>query len=125
VGGVGLWVAVGVLGGVGAVLRWAVDARVRRTAGPGARGLPVGILVVNLTGTFVLGALSGAGVGGDALLLAGVALVGSYTTYSTWVVDCVGAWTAGRRGPAVANALVSLVAGLGAVALGRLVGGLA
>ena len=50
-------------------------------------GFPLGTLAVNLSGSFVLGLLVGAGLDGDAYLLAGTAAVGSYTTFSTWMLD--------------------------------------
>ncbi len=46
-----------------------------------------GTLVVNLTGSFVLGLLTGLSVTGDALLLFGTGLLGAYTTFSTWMVE--------------------------------------
>jgi fluoride exporter len=111
------WVAVAVLGGVGAVARFGVDAVVGARAGAGA--LPVGTLAVNVTGAFALGALSGAGVGGDALLLAGTATLGSYTTFSTWMLETHRAAEDGDTGAAALNVGLSLALGLAAAAAGR------
>jgi CrcB protein len=89
----------------------AVRARVRG-------GFPAGILVVNLTGSFALGLVVGLGAHGDALRLAGIGLLGGYTTYSAWMVDS-------DRLPArlaAANLAVSLAGGLLAVWLGRALG---
>ena len=61
-------------------LRFAVDVAVSRRAG-GA--FPAGTLAVNLSGAVVLGLISGLALRGDARLLAGTALIGSYTTFST------------------------------------------
>jgi CrcB protein len=75
-----LWLAVGLLGGVGALGRFLLDAAVSLRA----RGqFPAGTLVVNTSGALLLGLLVGLGVGGQVLLLAGVATLGSYTTFST------------------------------------------
>ena len=107
-----LWVGVALLGGLGAVAR-----AVLADALP-ERPLPFGILAVNVAGAFVLGVLAGAGVHGDALLLAGTALLGAFTTFSTWMVDS-------RRltpGLAFVNIAGSLALGIGAVALGRALG---
>ena len=52
-----LWLAVGVLGGIGAVARFLLDGAVARRVG-GA--FPLGILAVNLSGAFALGVLAGA-----------------------------------------------------------------
>jgi CrcB protein len=76
-----------------------------------------------MTGAFALGVLAGASVGGDALLLAGVGLLGSYTTFSTWILESHRLGEQGRLSGLAANLAVSLLVGLGAAALGRLLGG--
>src|SRR3954447_19030038 len=68
-----VWIAVTVLGGAGAVGRLVLDAAVSERAGD---AFPWGTLAVNLSGAFALGVLAGADVAGDALLLAGTALLG-------------------------------------------------
>jgi CrcB protein len=114
-----LLLAVGLLGGAGAVLRYAVDGAIANRA---RTAFPVGILAVNLSGALLLGVLAGAGVGGDAQRLLGAGLLGAYTTFSTWVYDSHRDARAGRRGLALANLAGSLVLGLIAVWLGRTVG---
>jgi fluoride exporter len=118
--GVLLWSGVGALGGAGAVARYLVDRLVSARAG--AR-YPAGILAVNLSGSALLGLLAGVALRGDALLLAGTALLGSYTTFSTWMLDCLRLREADRRVAAAANLAGSLVLGLAAIALGRALGG--
>jgi CrcB protein len=78
------WCGVGALGAVGALLRFAVDTQVQARS---ADELPLGTLAVNLSGALALGVLTGAHVGGDALLLAGTGLLGAYTTFSTWLFE--------------------------------------
>jgi fluoride exporter len=116
---VSLWVGVALLGGVGAVARFAVSTAVaRRTAG----WFPYGTLVVNLSGSVLLGLVAGIALHGDALTLAGGGLLGSYTTFSTWMLDSERpAEHHGDRALA-ANLLGSLLLGLAAVALGRALG---
>ncbi len=83
---------------------------------------PVGILVVNTSGSLALGVLAGAGLAGWSLRLAGAALLGSYTTFSTWMFDSQQlAATMNRRG-AIANIAGSVALGLAAVALGWALG---
>ena len=60
---------------------------------------------------------SRAGANGDALRLVGVGLLGGYITYSAWMVDTARL----TRRQAAANVAVSLVAGMVAVWLGRLI----
>ena len=114
-----LWAGVGALGGVGAVLRFLVDGLVgTRTGGR----LPWGTLVVNLSGTVVLGLLAGAALSGDALLLAGTAALGSYTTFSTWMLESQRLAEDGELWWGAANVAGSLVLGFGAAALGHAIG---
>jgi len=115
-----LWLAVGVLGGLGAIARFLIDARV--SAAGGAQ-FPLGTLVVNLSGALVLGVLVGVALSDDAYLLTGTAVIGSYTTFSTWMLESHRLAEDGRRRLLAANIVLSLVIGVGAAALGRLLGG--
>ncbi len=121
--GVLLWLGVGVLGGVGALARSLVDLFVTDHPRLGATRFPSGIFVVNLSGALLLGLLAGLALHGDALLLAGTAVLGSYTTFSTWMLDSHRLVEEGERRLLAANVLLSLLLGLGAVALGRTLGG--
>lgn len=105
----GTWVAVGALGGVGAVVRFALTSRV-------AGGPPHSTLAVNLVGAFALGVLSTAGLGDGAYLVAGGGFLGAFTTFSTWMAEV----EERRSGVLLVGALAL---GLGAAALGRVVGG--
>jgi fluoride exporter len=118
--GVALWLGVGVAGGLGAIVRFLVHEVVSVSAGP---HFPLGTLAVNLSGSLVLGLLVGLGVHGDAYLLAGTAVIGSYTTFSTWMFDSRHLHEQGRARAAALNVGLSLALGVGAVALGRLLGG--
>jgi CrcB protein len=114
-----VWVGVAVLGGIGALARWALDGLVSTWWG---RQFPLGTLVVNLTGAFLLGLLVGAGVQGRILLLAGTATLGSYTTFSTWMLESHRLGEDGERRLAAANLAGSLAAGLLATLAGWAVG---
>jgi fluoride exporter len=114
-----VWIAVGLLGGVGALLRFFVDGVVAARAG---RDFPLGTFVVNVSGAAILGLLVGLGVGGDRLLLAGTATIGSYTTFSTWMLESQRLAEDGELAAPAVNVLLSLGVGLGAAALGRLIG---
>ena len=117
--GVLVWIGVGALGGVGAILRFVLDAVVESRAG---RSLPFGTFAVNISGAVALGAVVGAGLHGRALLLVGTATIGSYTTFSTWMLETQRLGEDGERLALVLNLVVSLSCGIGAAALGRLVG---
>ena len=79
-----VWIAVAVVGGVGAAARFLLDRLIGRRAG---RAFPFGTLTINATGSVLLGLLTGLAVSGDALLIAGTATLGSYTTFSTWMFE--------------------------------------
>jgi fluoride exporter len=114
-----VWTAVAALGGVGAVARFLVDAAVATRL---AKAFPWGTLAVNLSGAVAIGVLAGGGVRGDALLLAGTATLGAYTTFSTWMFESVRLAEDGSRWLAVLNIVLGVVAGLAAVVLGRAIG---
>ncbi len=116
----GLWLAVGVLGGLGAIARFLIDART--SAGTAGR-FPLGTLLVNLSGTIVLGVLVGLAVSGDSYLLSGAAVIGSYTTFSTWMFESHRLAEDGQRWLGGVNLVASLTLGLAALALGQLLGG--
>jgi CrcB protein len=114
-----IWLAVGALGGAGALLRFRLDGLVQsRVAGE----LPLGTLTVNLVGSLALGVLRGADVTGDALLLAGTAVIGSFTTFSTLILETERLAEDGDDPVALLNLGLSLVAGFAAVALGWALG---
>jgi CrcB protein len=115
-----LVVAVGLLGGVGALARFVLDGVVSERLG---RSLPLGTLAVNLSGAFVLGLIAGIALHGDALVLVGTAVLGSYTTFSTWMFESHRLGEDRQDWLMALNVAVSLAAGVAAVALGRTVGG--
>jgi CrcB protein len=109
------WIGVGVFGAAGAYARFAVAAAVT-TRRPGA--FPWGTFVVNLTGGFALGVLTGAGVTGAALFVVGTGFMGGYTTFSTWMVETQRLGEDAEIGLATAYLLGSMVAGLAATGAG-------
>lgn len=115
-----VWVAVGCLGAVGASLRFFVDGVISRRVG---RDVPFGTFIVNVSGALVFGLLIGLGFGGNRLLLAGTATLGSYTTFSTWMFETQRLSEEGEFFGAAGNVVISVAVGLGAAALGRLLGG--
>ena len=79
-----LWIGVLVAGGLGAVLRFLVDGAVARRA---ARSFPYGTFVVNISGAALLGLLGSLALSRHVALIADTAFVGSYTTFSTWMLE--------------------------------------
>lgn len=76
---------VGAGGFLGAVFRYGIDVTVT-TAITGI-GVPLGTLVVNIVGSFALGALTGILKDRRHRLFLGTGLLSSFTTYSTFAVE--------------------------------------
>lgn len=114
-----VWVGVVLIGGAGSVLRYAVDGAIASRTG---RTFPYGTLAVNLSGSVLLGLVAGLALSHNAALLAGTAAVGSYTTFSTWMFETQRLAEDRQMLNLAMNVVVSLVAGVAAAALGRLVG---
>ncbi|MEU1404182.1 fluoride efflux transporter CrcB [Streptomyces sp. NPDC005728] len=108
------------LGGViGAPLRYLIDRTVQARHDT---TFPWGTFAANVTGSVILGALTGAAMAGaapqDVQLYLGTGLCGALTTYSTFSYETLSLAEAGARFLAAANVVASVVAGLGAVFLG-------
>lgn len=114
-----LWIAVAALGAIGAVARLLLEDVVSSRL---PIAFPVGTLAVNVSGTFVLGLMTGIALAGNAMTLAGSATIGSYTTFSTWMLETHSLNEDARRRAAVTNVLVSVAVGLGAVSIGHALG---
>ena len=116
----GGWIAVALLGGAGAVARFALDALIGENSG---LPFPLGTLAVNLSGAFALGLAAGTGLDGEALAIVAGGGLGSYTTFSTWMFESQRLGEAGRTGLLWLNLALPLAAGIAAAALGRSLGG--
>jgi CrcB protein len=114
-----VWTGVAALGGVGALARFRLGELVLLRA-PGR--FPLGTLVVNLSGSLALGVLRGAGVGGDALLLAGTGFLGSFTTFSTLMLESERLAERGDDRLALLDLALSLGGGLAAAVAGWALG---
>ncbi len=111
--------AVGFVGGSGAIARFLLDGAVSARA----RGkLPYGTLAVNVTGAFVLGVFAGVALGADAYRILGTGLVGAFTTFSTWAFESHRLGEDGELPLGALNFAGSLVLGIVAVWAGRRLG---
>lgn len=111
-----LLIAIG--GGVGALLRFGIASILPRSAG----GFPVGITVVNVVGSFLVGSIVGLATSDvlpAATAPATLGLLGGFTTFSTWMVDIDAAPTT-RMSANVA--FVPLMLGIAAAAAGIAIG---
>jgi CrcB protein len=108
-----------VCGGAGAVARFAIDGFVSDRV---PSSFPFGTLIVNLSGSFVLGLLAGLDADHQTSVLLGTATIGSYTTFSTWMLESHRAAQDGDGRQAWVSIALALATGLAAAALGRSLG---
>ena len=112
-------IAVGLIGGAGAIGRFLLDGAVADQLG---REFPYGTLVVNATGAVALGVLAGAALDQSAYRLAGTGFLGAFTTFSTWVFESHRLGEDGQLRLGVLNFAVSLALGMVGVWAGRHLG---
>lgn len=114
-----LLLAVGGVGGIGAILRFLLDSAVSARVG---REFPYGTLIVNLTGAFILGLLVSVALDNEAHQIAGTGLIGAFTTFSTWTLESHRLGEDGELRLAIVNFAVSLILGIAAAWAGRHLG---
>ena len=115
---------IGLGGFAGAITRYLIDGAVAdRTGG----AFPWGTLVINATGSFVLGllfalttdrAILPAEIRGPVL----IGFIGAYTTFSTWMLESWRLVETGALAAAAANLLGSTAVGIVAVVAGLTLG---
>ena len=115
------WLLVFVGGGLGSALRHAVNRLAMAAFGP---GVPAGTIIVNISGSLLMGLLIGAlaavpgGVSHQTRLFLATGLLGGFTTFSTFSLDALTLWERGQAGAALAYVLASVVLSLLAIAAG-------
>jgi CrcB protein len=114
-----LLVGIATAGALGALARYWVDAAVVRAA-PG--GLPVATLAINVSGSFVLGVVTGLalyhGFPATPRAVLGTGFCGGYTTFSTFAYELVVLAEERRTRAATVNLLLSLLLPVLVAALG-------
>ncbi|MDH3784350.1 MAG: fluoride efflux transporter CrcB [Acidobacteriota bacterium] len=119
-------VAVGLGGGVGSILRFALTRLAERTVI--AAGLPLGTLIVNVTGCLGVGLLFGWAPwrgNTDHVLhrLLAFGFLGGFTTFSAFGLEAVQLVRQGETWRAVSHIGLHLILGFVAVAVGLICGG--
>jgi CrcB protein len=118
-------------GAVGAVLRWAtafwVTRRPRRPSALASRrlnGVPFAVLLVNVAGSALAGAVLGlaevGAVSADLRVILLTGFCGGLTTFSTFSVETIQLIVDGRWRTAIGSVSANLVLGIGAAALAYL-----
>lgn len=109
-------------GALGSVARYAVSGAAQRLLVPGAgtfASFPAGTLVVNISGSLLIGLVAGlaesrALLGAEARLLLVTGILGGYTTFSAFSLETLLLLRAGQTTTALTN--VVLQVGLGVAA---------
>jgi CrcB protein len=118
-------VGIAVGGALGALGRYGLDEWIGRRTG----SFPWGILVVNVTGAFLIGlaveTLEPRFETGWVRPAVVTGFLGAYTTFSTFGAETYELTELGHWGLAVVNVVACAVVGVGAVALGQALGRLA
>jgi CrcB protein len=116
----GMLAAIAAGGALGSVARYATLIGVGRIVGV---GFPYGVLVVNIVGGFIIGALVelmalawSPGETMRAFLVVGV--LGGYTTFSAFSLDAWLLLEKGLYGPAIVYILASVILSIGALVTG-------
>jgi CrcB protein len=112
-------VVVSIAGAFGALFRYVVSGWVQERTGS---SFPVGTLAVNLSGAFLLGLIAGGGDIDSVAVIAGMGLLGGFTTFSTWMVETVRMGLLPLHARAIANVTVLAVLGPALAVIGYSVG---
>ncbi len=115
------FLAIGLAGFFGAITRYAVGGYIKNMMG--AAAFPWGTLIVNITGSFLIGflvAMAGGRLPVDPGIRTAVIIgfVGSYTTFSTFSFETLDLMANGSWPAAAFNVAAAVVVGLLAVYLG-------
>lgn len=114
---------VALAGGVGAVARFVLDGVIRSRV---ALLVPAGTFVINVSGSLLLGFVTGVVMVGaeptDFRVVLGTGFLGGYTTFSTAMIETVRLLQQRRWVAAAVNGVGMLLLGLGAAVLGVFLG---
>ena len=120
-----VWMVFLVAAAVGAPARYLLDGLVQDHTGG---EFPWGTWVINMTGSFILGVLSGLALyhafPSDAKLVLGAGFCGAYTTFSTFTFETIRLAEGGLTRAAIRNIVVNTSGGLLAAGAGLALAGL-
>jgi CrcB protein len=114
-----VWLAFLAAAAVGAPTRYLLDGAIgRRTGG----GFPWGTCVVNVSGSFVLGVVTGLGLyhglSSDVRVVAGTGFCGAYTTFSTFTYETLQLVEGGARWSARRYVALNVAGAVAAAGIG-------
>lgn len=113
------WLAFLVAAAIGAPARFLIDGAVQHAT---RRPFPWGTCVVNISGSFLLGLLTGLApyhaFPADLRFVLGTGFCGAFTTFSTFAFETIRLAEGGAAGRSIRNVLVNTIGGLLAAAAG-------
>jgi len=119
-----VWAAIAGAGALGAVVRYLIDSTIAMRT---FSAFPFGTLSINLSGSFVLGVITGVALyhafPATPKLVLGTGLCGAYTTFSTFTFESVLLAREGEGRGALLNVAGTLVGGCLAAGLGLVLAG--
>ncbi len=114
-----LTLLISIAGAAGAMTRFFVDGRVKESI---ERTFPFGTIFINVTGSFILGLLTGLFthhlISSPAKTLIGTGFCGGYTTFSTANYESIRLAKGAKRLLALANTGITLVLTMAAAIVG-------
>ncbi len=116
-----LWIAVGVGGALGSMVRHGANVATARWFG---QPTPYATAFVNISGCLIIGLLAGLTAAGTlrlsepARVFVFVGIIGGFTTFSSFGLDSLTLVRSGATGAALANVAAQVVIGIGSVFLG-------
>ncbi len=120
-----VFIGLALAGGLGAGARFVLDGAIRSRV---TSSYPLGTFAINITGSFLLGLVTGLALATtlapEAQLILGSGFLGGFTTFSAASVESVRLIHERRAGVAIASSVGMLVAAVLASAGGLLLGGL-
>lgn len=96
-------------GAMGSIARYMIG---RRIAEKRATDFPAGTFLVNITGAFLLGSISAAGMDGYLYMLFGEGFLGAFTTFSTFMYEGFNLFQDNEKLNAAGYILASLILGV-------------
>jgi CrcB protein len=115
---------VGIGGAVGSIARYGLSLSINTKF---SSSLPLGTLIVNIIGCFIIGILFGLAAkqqwtNNDILMLVGTGFCGGFTTFSTFALENISLFDKQQTSSAIVYTIVSLILGIGLCKLGFLLG---
>ncbi|MGN7388060.1 fluoride efflux transporter CrcB [Sporosarcina sp. SAFN-015] len=110
-------VVIGAGGFVGAILRFFISAKMNKE-----EGFPIGTLIVNLTGSFLIGLILGFELPLLWAVFLASGLMGALTTFSTLMKELIQLWKRNQRKKSILYSVLTLGLGAFLAYLGFIIG---